>query len=66
MFDILSWIVSENPDATASGAALLLLVIVAIMLPCTAVFGALHRARRRQADRMRAKHDRVMFRFRHT
>ena len=67
MFHTLTWLVSENLDATAdSGAIVLLLVLVTIMLPCTAVFGVLHRARRRQAERLRAERDLVMFRFRHT
>ena len=67
MFDTLSWMVSENLDATTnSGGIVLLLVLVTIMLTCTAVFGALRRARRRQAERVWAERDRVMFRFRHT
>ena len=67
IFDTLSWIVSENLDATAnSGGIVLLLVFVTIMLLSTAVFGALHRARRRQAECTWAERDRVMFRFRHT
>ena len=64
--DTLSWIVSENLDATtSSGDIMMLLVFVAIMLICTVVFGVLHRARRRR-ERIWAERDRVMFRFRHT
>ena len=67
IFDTLSWIVSENLDATAnSGGIVLLLVFVTIMLTCTAGFGSLRRARRRQAERMWAERDHVMYRFRHT
>ncbi len=67
MVDTLSWIVSENLDATTSrGDIVLLLMFVTIMLLSTAVFGALRRARRRRAERVWAERDRVMFRFRHT
>ena len=67
MFDILSWIVSENPEATTDGGVILMiLAFVAIMVPCTVAIGMLRRARRRQAERMRAEYDRAMFRFRHT
>ena len=66
MSDILSWIFSDNLDAATSGGVVLVVaVIFAIMVPCTVVVGALRRARRQQAERMRAEQDRVMFGFRH-
>ena len=66
MFDTLSWIVSENLDATTNSGGIVLLLVFVILLPCMAVFGALRHARRRRAERAWAERDRVMFRFRHT
>lgn len=66
MFVILSWIASANPDvATSGGVVQMIIVFVAIMVPCVVVIGMLRRAQRRQAERMRAEQDRAMFRFRH-
>ena len=66
MFEFLSWVVSECPDATTDGGVVMMvLVFAAVMVPCTVAIGMLRYARRRQAQRMRAEHDRVMFRFRH-